>query len=550
MSDTDSYYSDNLSVDYNYFGTEEEDPVKEALSIASGLSLQSSVQSEDQELHERSKKDETSCKFRTPCIKDFKDALVDNTKEDPLFYTTLSGVTAAVGLATNSPATIIGSMLLSPIGDVIVRLSLILNFNAQRHFGKTTNDFSRQAFQEQFLDNLGIPSKYLYINNDKDNKLNIQLKSIDPEVKGRIDEIYKYRGKIYFSYNSDYLLYDVHGDPKFIVRREEEEYKRFKNNEIRKLEKEKDKFVPTNKKGTDIERIYKIPGNLEDQPNISAKLHEMINELNNLRLDKDSIQQKNNQIRLESLENKLKELSGDFESISIEYISMKMRYYEKQDVIPWTTDTYIGKKYKFWDVFGWGIVICIWAIVIGIICAICFGLFHISQQKEKEEALYKINQKIKEATTPEDKIELQKEKEKIENERIPWFSIPTIEMIDRTKIENAIGMIFIAICAGIILPEAVRHKNATKMVGIGIATALLPPLVNIGMYFGIMILLNINEENREHLGMSMEDARNAVLTGFVIFFINFGLMLGISTYRLYNLCNAQENSIFKAFGLC
>ena len=519
----------------------------EAISVASSISSEdSSVSEEDQKLHDKSKRDEKTCKFRTPCIKDFKEALVDNTKEDPMFYTTLSGVTAAVGLATNSPATLIGSMLLSPIGDIIVRLSLILNFNAQRHFKKTNSDFARQAFQERFLDKLGIPSKYLYINNDADDNLNIQLKAIDPTVKGKIDEIYKYRGRVYFSYNSDYLLYDVHGDPKFIVSRNDRFYKEYKDSELKKMFRDKINYIPT-KKSRDSEKIYKIPGNLEEQPNISKKIHDMIDELNMLSNSENNI---SSNVRLETLQNQLKELSDDFESISIEYLSYKMKYYEKQDVIPWTNDTFIGKKYKFWDVLGWGIVICIWAIIIGMICSICFGLVQIDQQKQKETELHQILKKLEKETDKDKKVELQEERERIENDRRPWFTIPTKEMIDRTKIENAIGMIFIAICAGIILPEAVRHKNATKMVGIGIATALLPPLVNIGLYFGIMILLNVNEDNRDYLGMSMEDAKNAVITGFVIFFINFGLMLAISSFRLYNYCDAQENSIFKSFGVC
>lgn len=500
----------------NYYSSDEEQDIVPII-----LSVSKIPSEEDITLHKKSKSEEEKCKYRTPCIRDFQEALVDNTKEDPLFYTTLSGITAAVGLATNSPATIIGSMLLSPIGDIIVKLSLILNFNAQKYNGKTTIDYSRQAFQYRFLDKLGIPSKYIYINNDKNDRLNIQLKSIDPEVKGNIDEIYRYRGKVYFSYTSDLLLYDVYGDPKFVVIRDQDENESYRNSELERLKREKEQYVP-NDKG--FEKIYRIPIAIQEIGQFETKIDDIIaNE---------------------------PDISKKFKSLSIEYVEYKLELYEKQDIIPWTDDTYLGKKYKFLDVFGWGIVICIWAIIIGIICSVCFGIFQYEQQKKKQEQIESIQRKIDNEKNNSKKLELIGELQTLQNNRIPWFTIPTSEMTDRTKIENAIGMIFIAICAGIILPEAVRHNSSTKMVGIGIATALLPPLINIGMYIGLLILINTNEEYKKHLSMSNQDIKNAVITGFIIFIINFGIMLALSTIRLYNFCDAEQTSIFKSFGLC
>lgn len=479
---------------------------------------------EDKKLYTKSKIDESKCKYRTPCIKHFKDALVDNTKEDPLFYTTLSGITAAVGLATNSPATIIGSMLLSPIGDIIVRLSLILNFNAQKYFKKTDNDFSRQAFQERFLENLGIQSKFIYINNDDKGKLNIQLKSIKSSEKGRICEIYRYRERVYFLYENEKVLYNVYGEPKFAVIRNSDTENLFQKNERRRFRELKDEYIPERRS---FGKIYKLPSGIITDDDIPKILRD--------KFSRDELDITN--------------LNDEFNYIPLRYIQRKIHKYEKQDFIPWTNDTFIGKKYKFWDVLGWGVVVCLWAIVIGIICALCFGKFQIDQTKEKKSEILDIKEQIKQTNNLEEKKDLQLKLKNLESDRIPWFSIPTKEMSDRTKINNAIGMIFIAICSGIILPEAVKHKNSTKMVGIGIATALLPPLVNIGMYIGIMILI-LDEDNKENIEMSHDDLINSVITGIIIFFINFVIILGISAMRLYSYCDTEDNGIFKSFGLC
>ena len=58
---------------------------------------------------------------------------------------------------------------------------------------------------------------------------------------------------------------------------------------------------------------------------------------------------------------------------------------------------------------------------------------------------------------------------------------PTNQMMDRAKPINAIYMIFIALLCGIALPITLINKSGTKLVAIGIATALIPPIANIGL---------------------------------------------------------------------
>ena len=47
------------------------------------------------------------------------DILVDNHRSSPILFSFLSAILASIGLATDSYSTIIGSMLLSPIGNLI-----------------------------------------------------------------------------------------------------------------------------------------------------------------------------------------------------------------------------------------------------------------------------------------------------------------------------------------------------------------------------------------------------------------------------------------------
>lgn len=374
------------------------------------------------------------------CIKDIQDTLVSSTKENPAFYTILSGITAAVGLATNSPATVIGSMLLSPIGDIIVRLSIIGKFE---EFGY---NYPRMAFQEAYLEDLGIPVKKLIVGNDsKNDSIFVKLKN-DENIE--IKTLISYQDRWYFC-TEDGIVYD-------------------------KYAKKQKKFFFEG----DYNKIY--------SGDIDVSFGE-----------------------------------GKGWPVSVEKLNQEIKNYENINVNPLDKTSSIGKKYNWWHIFGWGISVCVIAVFIGFLCGIIF-------------------------------LAIQ------DNTSEPNFLIPTKEMEERSKIENAVGMIFIAGCAGIILPDAIRNKNTIRIVGISIATALLPPLVNMGLYLSVALAKysNMNTKNlikhtdinnNRNIDISYDDIGYAVLTSIVIFFINFILLYGITKIRLGSICKGRKGVFENTF---
>ena len=97
---------------------------------------------------------------------------------------------------------------------------------------------------------------------------------------------------------------------------------------------------------------------------------------------------------------------------------------------------------------------------------------------------------------------------------------PTKEMTDRADPINALYMILIALVCGIALPLAIIFDSNVRIVAIGIATALIPPLANIGI-----ALSTLGTEFDEH-------SKNAIITGFGIFIINVLLLWGPSRFLL------------------
>lgn len=371
-------------------------------------------------------------------------ALVNNSTDNPGFYTFLSSITAAVGLATNSPATIIGSMLLSPIGDIIVRLSIIGAYNLK-------NQDVRSIYRENYFQKYGIIPSSVTIKNGNILINNSILKAII-----KIEEDYY----LYFEDNKFMELYTPRNQPsQYNVNVDNEKFNKFidEQNTVHDYQwweylwviREKDQY-------TDIK------GYIVD--------------------DKDETINKKVQI------------------ISSEKILQDLRRAEKQEILPWNNITYLGKKYKFQDILMWGVFCSFLAIFIGWFCGIVFKLAQMNQRK---------------------------------NEKKESFPIPTKEMSDRAQIENAIGMIFIALASGIILPEAVKNENSIRLVGIGIATALLPPLVNIGLYLGILTVKR-SLDNPKEIEMDEEEIFQAVYTGILVFIINFGILLGVSMIRVYS----------------
>lgn len=100
-------------------------------------------------------------------------------------------------------------------------------------------------------------------------------------------------------------------------------------------------------------------------------------------------------------------------------------------------------------------------------------------------------------------------------------SWPTQEMSDRAQVSNALYMIPIALVCGIALPFAIRRNNTVALVGIGIATALLPPLVNIGISTSTLMIKGKTEELERERKEYFEES---VMTGIIIFVINVFLL--------------------------
>jgi len=405
-----------------------------------------SLISSSTELKSQASQEDETCFFKRPCLKDLQDALVDSTKDNSSFYAILASITAAVGLATNSPTAVIGSMLLSPIGDLIVRLSLVSNFWIHKKRGNTDHqNFSRKAFQERFLERLGIPThKFVIRNVGKGDKsrmiLWLKAKSSEDEddvFKDEILQIFKYHDVLYFNLNDgdNNQIFSLNGTLKFLRSDEGNMYI------IKDGNDKTDKFIDVDK----------------------------------------------------------------FNIIEMKEIRKKIIDYEEQSWTPGKNP----KKYYVYSILWTSFWVCAICIFIGFICGYVF---------------YSLRDNTD-------------------------FKIPTKEMIDRTKIENAYGMIFIAAAAGLVLPYAVRRKNAIRLVGINIATALLPPLVNIGLYLGI--ILKKREEGTFTKGTEEYNSlMEAIGTGFLIFGINFILLLGISIGSLYIFCKGEREGIFKDFDLC
>ena len=114
---------------------------------------------------------------------------------------------------------------------------------------------------------------------------------------------------------------------------------------------------------------------------------------------------------------------------------------------------------------------------------------------------------------------------------------PTQEMRDRAEPINAIYMIFIALLCGIALPISIIMESGVRFVAIGIATALIPPLANVGLAFSFKDSNNLDKQ----YGMSYKD--KAIIVGISIFLINTILLYFPSKYLLNVF--VQEDNIFK-----
>lgn len=123
---------------------------------------------------------------------------------------------------------------------------------------------------------------------------------------------------------------------------------------------------------------------------------------------------------------------------------------------------------------------------------------------------------------------------------------PNEEMLSRADPINAVYMIFIALLCGIALPIAIYMKSGVQLVAIGIATALMPPLANIGLALSINdgSKVSFNNVFAKYTDNSNYKTR-AVVTGTLIFIINMLLLWLPSKLLLKEI--AKKNNIFKRF---
>ena len=108
---------------------------------------------------------------------------------------------------------------------------------------------------------------------------------------------------------------------------------------------------------------------------------------------------------------------------------------------------------------------------------------------------------------------------------------PTNEMRERAKPINAIYMIIIALMCGIALPISLINNSGTKLVAIGISTALIPPISNIG--------LSLSMDKNKY----KDYQKQAIITGSLIFLINCILLWVPSKFILPEI--SKETNIFK-----
>lgn len=120
------------------------------------------------------------------------------------------------------------------------------------------------------------------------------------------------------------------------------------------------------------------------------------------------------------------------------------------------------------------------------------------------------------------------------------FNWPTQEMKDRANPINSLYMIFIALICGLALPFSLVMNNGSKLIAIGIATALTPPLANIGLGFSLKIHKMFNNK----IDSKTNDfIYNSIMVGSIIFLINI-ILLYLPTKFLLKVF-ATDNNIFK-----
>lgn len=101
----------------------------------------------------------------------------------------------------------------------------------------------------------------------------------------------------------------------------------------------------------------------------------------------------------------------------------------------------------------------------------------------------------------------------------------------RSNKDSIIESIIIVICCSLAFSNAYINSDITTIISIGIATALLPPLVNIGLNYGVYKGNPKMYIDKTYLSKSKK-------IGIQLFLINsVGLFLGVLYYMIKNCKN-------------
>ena len=111
--------------------------------------------------------------------------------------------------------------------------------------------------------------------------------------------------------------------------------------------------------------------------------------------------------------------------------------------------------------------------------------------------------------------------------------LPSKEMENRSNNKGLWESFLVAVVCAVALPKGFKHDDTALLMAIGIATALLPPLVNIGVTYGV----HYSDENR--MENSNQKVRSAFKFSSLIFIINF-LTLSLGVYAYMRLTCVQS----------
>lgn len=88
------------------------------------------------------------------------------------------------------------------------------------------------------------------------------------------------------------------------------------------------------------------------------------------------------------------------------------------------------------------------------------------------------------------------------NHYINYFDVPTEQMVAFTTMPKYVGNILVPFLAGIVIAVSKPTNNILALTGVGLIIAILPPIVNAGLYHGNYIW---NQERSQSINVNLED---------------------------------------------